>query len=277
MKESYIELSDGRCAYSLEGPAQGQVLLLVHGNAAPSCSWDRNTPALVRSGFRVLRFDLFGHGFSERPELSVYNKELYLRQIFELCTALRLEKPLYMAGTSQGGSIAAGFAAAHPGFVSKLALLSPYFDSFRGKGLTFLLRSPLGERMIASAGEKALCDPSRGFISDRYTIELTRKLKEACKLPGRGRAVLANLRGDSFRGNEEAYRELGRQGIPLLLSWGDRDRSIPAASMQRLRQLLPELEYHQLSGAGHLAHYEFAEQVNRLLIRFFRFQSSLSG
>ena len=38
--------------------------------------------------------------------------------------------------------------------------------------------------------------------------------------------------------------------------------------MTRLRDLLPDIEYHQIEGAGHLAHYEFADRVNPLLIRF---------
>ncbi len=38
--------------------------------------------------------------------------------------------------------------------------------------------------------------------------------------------------------------------------------------MRRLRDLFPEIEYHELEGAGHLAHYEFPDRINPLLIRF---------
>jgi len=38
--------------------------------------------------------------------------------------------------------------------------------------------------------------------------------------------------------------------------------------MNRLRDLLPGIEYHELEGAGHLAHYEFPDRINPPLIRF---------
>ncbi|HZL04282.1 MAG TPA: alpha/beta hydrolase, partial [Coriobacteriia bacterium] len=63
-------------------------------------------------------------------------------------------------------------------------------------------------------------------------------------------------------------RGVGEQGIPLLLTLGTLDQKIPRESMSRLRELLPDIEYHEIEGAGHLAHYEFPDQMNPLLTRF---------
>ena len=38
--------------------------------------------------------------------------------------------------------------------------------------------------------------------------------------------------------------------------------------MVRLREPMPEVEYHEIEGAGHQAHYEFADRVNPLLVHF---------
>ena len=38
--------------------------------------------------------------------------------------------------------------------------------------------------------------------------------------------------------------------------------------MRRLRDLLPDIEYHELEGAAHLAHYEFPDRINPILIDF---------
>jgi hypothetical protein len=39
-------------------------------------------------------------------------------------------------------------------------------------------------------------------------------------------------------------------------------------SMSRLRAQIPEIEFHEVKSGGHLAHYEFSEQINLLLINF---------
>ena len=54
----------------------------------------------------------------------------------------------------------------------------------------------------------------------------------------------------------------------MLLAFGSLDQKLPRESMTRLHDLLPDIEYHQIDGAGHLAHYESADQVNPLLVRF---------
>ncbi|MBU1341417.1 MAG: alpha/beta hydrolase [Proteobacteria bacterium] len=54
----------------------------------------------------------------------------------------------------------------------------------------------------------------------------------------------------------------------MLLTWGCHDKSIPGESMKRLRSLIPGIEYHEIENAGHLAHYEFPEQINPILIDF---------
>ena len=85
---------------------------------------------------------------------------------------------------------------------------------------------------------------------------------------GKREAVLANLRGDALQDATSCYRSVGEQGIPLLLTLGSLDQMIPPESITRLRELLPEIEYHEFEDAAHLAHYESPDQVNRLLIGF---------
>jgi len=79
-----------------------KTIVLIHGNAAPYVTWDNTVSALIAAGFRVLRYDLFGHGFSDRPELYRYNRDLYDNQLVELLTKLAISEPVYLVGTSQG-------------------------------------------------------------------------------------------------------------------------------------------------------------------------------
>jgi len=267
----FIELSGGITHYELQGKENGRTIVLVHGNAAPYVTWDNNFDALVNAGFRVLRYDVFGHGFSDRPELDKYTRELYDNQLIELLEKLAITDSIYMVGTSQGGSISVYFTAKHQGKVTKLALLSPFFDSFEGEGGAVLLKIPfIGEYIIRLVGDKIMVDPSNCFYINKEQNALISKLKKQIYYKGKKRAFLANMRGDGLDDATALYTEVKKQEIPMLLTWGKQDQSISGESMSRLRMLIPAIKYHEMENAGHLTHYEFPEKINPIIINFFK-------
>jgi pimeloyl-ACP methyl ester carboxylesterase len=267
---SFIKLSDGYTHYEIKGSEDGKTIVLVHGNAAPYFTWDNNYNQLVNAGFRVLRYDIYGHGFSDRPEYKKYNKDLYDTQIVELLEELKINEHIYIAGTSQGGSICAYFAAKHPKKVEKLALLAPLYDEFSGtKTVSIMKNKLLGNYIMGVTGDKFSTNPSRVLYSNDKVKEITDKLRKQIHYKGKKRAVLANMRGDSLVGNEQYYEEVKKENIPVLLTWGENDKSIPRKSMEKLRRAIPNIEYHEIKQASHLAHYEFPEEINKILIKFF--------
>ncbi|MGB8981793.1 MAG: alpha/beta hydrolase, partial [Anaerolineales bacterium] len=77
---SFIQLSDGFTHYELSNPHAEETVVLVHGFSCPYFVYDLTFEFLTQSGFRVLRYDLLGRGFSDRPE-TVYNIDLFVRQL----------------------------------------------------------------------------------------------------------------------------------------------------------------------------------------------------
>jgi len=73
-------------------------VVLVHGFSVASYCWERTVPALVEAGFRVLTFDLYGRGYSDRPD-GPYNLDLFVRQIDELLTRSTSWSRLTLAGS----------------------------------------------------------------------------------------------------------------------------------------------------------------------------------
>jgi pimeloyl-ACP methyl ester carboxylesterase len=267
----FVELPAGVTHYELQGKADAGTVVLIHGNAAPLVTWDRTIGPLCDAGFRVLRYDLFGHGFSDRPGLRTYDRLFYNDQLADLLDALGIASPVGMVGTSQGGSIAACFAAENPGAVSRLALLAPFFDELPGTGsVTYrLMAAPIvGDLLMKLVGDGKLSDLSDAVVSPQARAVLQPQVAEQFRYRGKRRAILANLRGDALNDATDCYRRLGELGIPVLLAFGSLDQKLPRESMTRLHDLLPDIEYHQIDGAGHLAHYESADQVNPLLVRF---------
>ena len=55
-----------RLAYQEAGPAAGPVVVLIHGLASDSDTWDRAIEPLAARGLRVIALDLMGHGRSDK-------------------------------------------------------------------------------------------------------------------------------------------------------------------------------------------------------------------
>ena len=66
--------------------------------------------SFVRSGFRTLRFDHFGRGWSDRPS-GKYDVDFYDRALIELLDHVGVDEPFGLAGLSMGGPIVAEFTA----------------------------------------------------------------------------------------------------------------------------------------------------------------------
>lgn len=266
----FVKLSSGITHYDLQGAENSQTVVLVHGNAAPYCTWDYTADELVKAGYKVLRYDIYGHGFSDRPNLKAYDRDLYDKQLEELLTSLNIKEKIYLVGTSQGGTICAYFVAKHPQKVAKVALLAPLFDDFTGKFFWGIMKNKfVGEYLIRIVGDKFFTNPEKVLQTDAKVAELREKLLQQMHYKDKKRAVLANIRGNALDDPTEYYTEMGKQDIPVLLTWAEDDKSVSGASMERLCKLLPQIQYYKISQASHLAHYEFPERLNPLLLSFF--------
>ena len=98
----FVRLSDGFTHYEIGGPADGRVVVLAAGISVPYYIWDPTFAALVQAGFRVLRYDYYGRGYSDRPDIA-YSQDLYVRQLAELLDAVHITQPIDLAGLSTAG------------------------------------------------------------------------------------------------------------------------------------------------------------------------------
>jgi pimeloyl-ACP methyl ester carboxylesterase len=268
---SFVELPSGVTHFQLLGEADAPCVVLVHGNAAPYVSWDHTVDDLIDAGLQVLRYDVVGHGFSDRPRMRSYNRALYIQQLTDLIETLGIRYPISVVGTSQGGSIGACFAAEYPGKVNRLALLAPLFDDFAGANspmMKALSTRFVGELVLQLAPDSKFSDLTGRIAAPDKKATLEAEVAKQLQFRGKRRAILANARGDSFTEPTAAYVDVKALGIPMLLIWGTEDKVLPEDSMKRLRDLIPDIEYHEIDGASHLAHYEFPERVNPTLTEF---------
>jgi pimeloyl-ACP methyl ester carboxylesterase len=271
----YVTLSDGVTHYDISGPADGPEVVLVHGLSVPFYIWDPTAAALSAAGYRVLRYDLLGRGFSDRPDLD-YDLDLYDRQLGELLDSTGFRGPVHVMGLSFGGLVTATFSGRHPERVRSLTLVAPAAGEFAP--LPWYLRMPVLGPLLFQAlvvpgmAEGQLSDfvePSKwpDWV-DRYRVQMQYR--------GFGRALRSTLMAMAANGGrlDSAYAPVGRQAFPVELIWGVEDRTVPIERSAQIRQAIPRILYHPVERAGHLPHMERAEVVNPILLDFLRSMDS---
>ena len=267
----FVTLSDGVVHYELAGPDGAPTVVLVHGFSVPYYIWDPTFDALVNAGFRVLRYDLYGRGYSDRPEVE-YNLDLFSGQLEQLLSTLEIDEPVALVGLSLGGPIVSRFANQYPDKVHSLVLIDPQVAPASTAEI-FPLNIPLvGEYLMAVYLAPIMLPKSQA--ADFYRPERfpgwEDKYRVQMQYTGFRRAILSTIRNMVKVDAIAEYETLGKQGYPMMLLWGQEDQTIPAVDMETVRRAIPNLEFHSVAEAGHIPHYERPEVVNPLLIEFLR-------
>jgi len=123
-EDRMVRLGHGLTHVREDGPPAGPVVVLVHGLTTPSVVFDGLVPGLVARGFRVVRYDHYGRGLSDRPHIP-QTAEIFRQHLAEVLDACGVVRPVVLAGYSMGGAIVTDFAVHHPERVSRLVLIAP--------------------------------------------------------------------------------------------------------------------------------------------------------
>lgn len=262
----FAPLPLGDTHYMLAGQARGPLAVCVHGLTTPSFVWEALLPELARLGFRVLVYDLYGRGFSDRPA-GRQDAAFFIGQLDALLAGLLEEdEEITLIGYSMGGAIAAAYAAHHPERVRRLVLLAPAGMGHDLGPLARLVRgAPLFGDWLFLAGypwqlRRGIAEEA---ASGRESAVPDMAERQAAELRWRGflPAVKASLRGILARPLEAEHRAISRAGVPVLAIWGREDTVIPISGLGRLAQWNRVARQEVIEGAGHGLAYTHAPEV----------------
>ncbi|MFN8414222.1 MAG: alpha/beta hydrolase [Anaerolineales bacterium] len=268
---SFVKLTDGFTHYELAGNEQGPRVVLVHGFSVPYYLFDNTFEFLCNSGFRVLRYDLFGRGFSDRPKVE-YNIHLFVRQLKELLDALNF-KDVNLLGLSMGGPVTASFIDKYPEYISSHIMIDPAgAKPIRFSRLLKVATLPvLGELIFGLFGSGNMV---KNIASDLFTSELVRQFQAKYKIQmqyqGFKRAILSTIRNNMLESFFDTYQRIGKLQKPTLLFWGRQDATVPFEHSELLLQAIPHIQFHAIENCGHMPQYEKPEEVHPILLEFLK-------
>jgi len=267
---TYVRLPDGVTHYEDTGPEDGPAVILLHGATIPSWGWDFQAEALADAGMRVVRYDQFGRGWSDRPP-GEYDTAFYVRQLEDLIEALEIKGKLALVGHSLGGAIAARYAAVHPEQIDRIAFVAPVINSIENRTPFQVARIPVvGAFTVRTIILGVLTSRASSFFAKigngaRRYDEL---YQEQMRYSGFERSLLSQFRSDVVDDHREAYAALALMDAPIMLAWGTLDEDIPREHVDHVKDTLPRLELHVLEGVGHSPTMEAPGELNRILVGF---------
>lgn len=262
----FVQLSHGMVHYRVAGPADGPPVVLVHGFSVPDYAFDATRAALAGAGFRAISFDLYGRGWSDRPDVR-YDRDLFAGELGELMDALHLQKAS-LVGLSMGGAVVGHFAAAHPERVKSVVLVAPFNQP---RDISVMAWPGVGEWLnrawflpdLANSQTEDFPHPEKlpGW-SERFVPQM--------RYDGFGRAILSTIRNTTTQSSIPDFEAIGRSKIPVELVWGERDTTVPYAEHTIVQQAIPHARFVSLKGLGHMTVVEDPAAVNPHLVSFLR-------
>jgi len=265
---SFVQLRDGYTHYELAGPDSAPVVVLAAGASVPGYIWQPTFDSLRVGGFRVLRYDYYGRGWSDRPRIPL-TQEVYVHQLLQLLDTLHIRQPVTLAGLSYGGTVITSFAAMHPARVGALVYVDP---AIRTPRLVpwYIRLQPFGDLILQWQSRKWAEGQLDDFLhperfpdwADRYRPQMTYK--------GFRRSRRSDASANAELDARVSLAEVGQHSRPVLVMWGKQDQTVPIDRSETLLAALPRATFVPIDSAGHLPHWEQPEATHGALFAFLR-------
>ncbi len=238
-----------RLHLEVQGPEDGPPVLLLHGWGSSARLMAPIAEALA-DRYRVFNVDLPGHGLTPLPP-EPWGVAEHAALMTELIRK-RIGQPVVLIGHSNGGRIGLYLASEPDGAVllRALVLISPSGMRPR-RPWHYYVRATLAR--LLKAPFQLLPQPLREPALDwlRHTI-VWKALgsSDYCRLEGVMRETFVRIV------NTYVEDRLDRIRMPVLVFWGERDRAVGRAQMERLVQALPDAGLVVLKNAGHYGYLD---------------------
>jgi epoxide hydrolase 4 len=263
------------------GPADGPLVILLHGFPEFSHGWRQQIPALAAAGLRVVAPDQRGYNRSAKPAgIAVYALDSLADDVLGIADALGRQR-FALVGHDWGGVVAWHLAARNPERISRAAILNaPHpatlaryarrhpSQAFKSWYVLLFQLPLLPERALSARGSWVLRQVLRRTSRPgTFTAEDFRLYREAWGQPGGLTAMLNWYRALRLHRPPAAS---ARIRVPVRVIWADRDAFLDQGLAEAGAALCDSAELIHIPEASHWLQHEEPDEVNRLLTEFLR-------
>jgi len=257
-------------AASEAGKADGQPIVFIHGFSGNRLTWERQFSGPLAAEFRLVAYDLRGHGASDKPLEAVRytNAALWAEDLAAVIRAKNLNRPV-LVGWSYGGYVIADY-------------IRKFGDSNIG-GVVFLgsvTKNGTPEAVEFLTPEVLALFPNVLSADVEKSIEGTRALTRMFANPlsddaweiayGSAMMVPPAVRAAMFSRVLDNDDVLASIRVPTLVIHGTSDRIVRVSAARHTARSVPKATLLLYDGVGHAPHLEVPERLSRDLAEFVR-------
>ena len=256
-----------------EDHGSGRPVVLIHGYPLDGDSWEKQQPALLGAGYRVITYDRRGFGRSSRPTTG-YDYDTFAADLDALLTALDLHEVVLVGFSMGSGEVTRYLGRYGSRRVAKAALLAslqPYLlqaednpDGVDGAVFEGILAAVTADRYAYF----------RDFLADFYNLDRTLGERISQAAVDASWAVAASSSPHAASACVPTWltdfrEDLLKIDVPVLVLHGTEDRILPiGATAEQTRRQLPAATYVEVEGAPHGLLWTHAQEVNDALLDF---------
>lgn len=256
-----------------EDHGTGKPVVLIHGYPLSSSSWEKQIPALLDAGCRVIAYDRRGFGKSDQPTTG-YNYDTFAADLHKVIAHLKL-RDFALVGFSMGGGEVARYIGKYGSSeVNKAVIISGVPP--------FLLKTADNPEGVDGSVFKGI---EQAIVADRYAffteffknfydtdVNLGKRVSQQAIQASWNVAASASATASLAcvpAWHEDFRSDLAKIDVPTLVIHGDSDRIVPfPAAGQRTAKLIKGAELLVVKDGPHNIAWTHAEQVNSAVVQF---------
>jgi non-heme chloroperoxidase len=256
-----------------EDHGSGSPIILIHGYPLNGASWEKQVPALLENGYRVITYDRRGFGKSSQP-VSGYDYDTFAEDLRKLVQHLSLTGFSLVGFSMGGGEVARYLGRYGSAGVSKAVIM--------GGVPPYLLKTadnPEGvDKGVFDGIQKAIATDRYAFFTqffnDFFNTDVflgkrisTQAVQASWNVAASASAVASLACVPTWY--EDFRADVSRIDIPTLVLHGEADRIVPIqAAGARTAKLVKSANFVSIKGGPHAVNWTHADEVNAELANF---------
>lgn len=258
-----------------EDHGAGQPVVLIHGYPLSGRGWDKQVPALLEAGYRVITYDRRGFGASSQPAVG-YDYDTFAADLSVLLEHLDLGEAILVGHSMGTGEVTRYLSSYGSARAAKGVLIAPIPP--------FLLQAPdnpdgVPQSVFDGFVQAAAADAPawmKGFLDNFYnagtllgTLVSSQAYQASWNIAAAASAVAAVACIPAW--TTDFRTDLPKIDVPILVVQGDADQVLPIGKTgQRLPGLIKDVRLVVIEGGPHGIPWTHADQVNTALLDFLR-------